>query len=237
MNSECGINGKRIDSEKIRLKVISYNIKNGHEVGYDYAVIGRDIASEDAELVGLQELDRNTERNGKRDALSELAEAAGYRYTAYTHAIDYMGGEYGTGIMSKYPIKDFYVVELQSHGREQRSAGVATIDIEGRELTYINTHLSLGKPEMRRDQFLTLAELVRDKELYVITGDFNTECEEEFSPIVGAQLLNREGLYRSCEGQAIDNILTPEGVAIISSFMRDECGHSDHCMIGGIYEI
>ncbi len=221
------------------IKVLSFNVQNGHTVNYDYALLGRDIRAEGAQLVGLQELDRVTRRNGGRDALCEIAAAAGFEHYAYTRTIDYMGGEYGTGILSAYPILRFEVVLLESHGDEQRCAGVATVKIDGKELTFINTHLSLGDKGQRQVQFEALARLVAGKTDYIITGDFNTDDFSEFAPLGEVCLLNREdNRLLSYAGQSsIDNIVTPRRYVLIESFIRNEAEHSDHFMIGGVYEI
>ncbi len=222
----------------MKIKVLSFNVQNGYTAGYDYALLGKDIAEEHADLVGLQELDRFTKRNGNRDALSEIAAEAGYEYFAFAHAIDYSDGEYGTGILSRYPIKHFDVLPMESHGDEGRSAGIATIMIDGKEFFYVNTHLSLGAKEMRREQFEALAAIVAGKSYYIITGDFNTEDYSEFVPIKGGNLMNCEkNKLLSWAGEAIDNIVTSEMLTLQSSFIRNEVVHSDHYMIGAVYEI
>ncbi len=222
----------------MEIKVVSYNIQHGFTANLDYALIGADLAAEGADLVGLQELDLFTGRNGNRDSLREIAEAAGYVHYAYAKAIDFMGGAYGTGILSKYPIRSFSVLPLESYGKEQRVVSRATVEIGGREILFLNTHFSLGEREMRRIQFETLADLVKDQAYYIITGDFNTEDFSEFECIEGVNLLNREDRkLLSCEGQAIDNILFPASFQLLASFIRNEAKHSDHDLIGGIFHI
>ncbi len=222
----------------MRLKVISFNIQNGYTVNYNYALLGADIAAENADLVGIQELDRFTRRNGNQDGMTLLASAAGYEHYAYTKTIDYMGGEYGTAILSKYPIKHFAVLPMESHRDEQRAASIAVIEIDGKELTYINTHLSLGRADARKEQFETLAKLVEEKRHYLLTGDFNTEDFAEFAPIKGANLVNNEeNKFLSCAGEAIDNIVYPMSFTLVSSFVRNETVHSDHFMIGAVMEL
>ncbi len=222
----------------MKIKVLSFNIQNGFTAKYDYAMLGRDIAAEDADLIGLQEVDRFTNRNGKRHSLKEIADAAGYKHCAFARAIDYSDGQYGTAILSKYPIKSFNVLPLESHGEEQRSAGIAEIEIGGKDFLFVNTHLSLGGKEMRAEQFETLAELVKDRKYYFITGDFNTEDFSEFEPIKGAMLTNREdNKLCSYKTSQIDNIVCPASFKLVSSFVRNEVEHSDHYMLGASFEV
>ncbi len=222
----------------MKIKVISFNIQHGRTVGFCDSVIGGDLAAENADLVGLQEVDRFTARNGNRDTLREIAEAAGYAYYAYAKSMDYMGGAYGTGILSKYPIQSFSVLPLESCGYEPRAVGIAEIELGGKRFTYLNTHLSFENDEVRKKQFEILAGLVAGKPNYLITGDFNTEIFSEFDRIPDAQLLNRaENRLPSHSGTAIDNIVFPSTVRLISSFVRSDVVHSDHYMIGGEFEI
>ena len=101
---------------------------------------------------------------GGRNTLKILAEKAGYEYYYFCKAIDYQGGEYGTAIMSKYPIKSFEVIPLYGEdGIERRAMGHAVIDVNGTEIDYINTHLSYEKtrtnqkPKRERKHFYTKA--------------------------------------------------------------------------------
>ncbi len=221
----------------MKLKVISYNIQAGRTAKNDFYMLGLDIAAEGADLIGIQEVDINLKRSEYRNTIKEIAEAAGYSHYYFCHAIYWENGEYGTVLMSKYPIKSFRAVFLESHGDEQRAAGIAEIEIGGKEITFINTHLSLGDAEARREQFEALAELVRGK-TYVMTGDFNTEDLSEFEPIGAATIANTpERKLCSYQQYGIDNILTSGEFTLLSTFIRNDVVHSDHSMIGAEYEM
>ncbi|MFR4436352.1 MAG: endonuclease/exonuclease/phosphatase family protein [Akkermansia muciniphila] len=81
---------------------MSYNVKNGTGMDgrRDYDRTARVIAEEKPDVVALQELDQGTIRSGGRDTLQELAARTTLTGT-YAKAIDYSGGSYGVGILSR----------------------------------------------------------------------------------------------------------------------------------------
>lgn len=82
--------------------LMSYNVKNGTGMDgrRDYDRTARVIAEEKPDVVALQELDQGTIRSGGRDTLQELAARTTLTGT-YAKAIDYSGGSYGVGILSR----------------------------------------------------------------------------------------------------------------------------------------
>ncbi len=108
----------------MKLRVVSYNIRNGHDVRHDMSLLAADILSVGADIVGLQEVDVGTSRAGGRDTLDELARALGWEHCAFCRAIDFAGGQYGTAILSRYPINAFEIIPLPTPASaEGRSVG------------------------------------------------------------------------------------------------------------------
>ena len=225
-----------MSENKITLKIGTYNIKCGDSmIGFDMSLIADDIKALGLDVVGFQEIDDKTERSGGRDVLKLLAEALGYEHYRFTKSIDYRGGGYGTAIVSRYPIVDFYA-EILPHSDtadwEPRAFGAAKIDVGGDTVELINTHLSLGAASARGVQFARLAEVVNDAECFVITGDFNTEDISELSSVPNTTLVNR-GKYKTFfeTSSAIDEIILSSGWRVVNSGMKDSAGHSDHNML------
>lgn len=223
-------------SSKITLKVGSYNIKCGDSMtGFDMSLIADDINSLSLDIVGLQEIDDKTERSGGRDVLKLLAEAVGFKYYRFVKSIDYRGGGYGTGIISRYPIVDFNA-EILPHSEsadwEARAFGIVTVDVCGERIKLLNTHFSLGDASAREAQFARISEAVRGKEPFIITGDFNTDDIEELSSVPNTTLVNA-GKYKTFfeTSIAIDEIILDAGWSIVESGMKDSGGHSDHNML------
>jgi len=173
------------------IRIASYNIFHGGMVDLQMDVLGRDIAAAGADIVGLQEVDRFVKRSGFQDTMSLISAAAGLPHTGFARGIWLGGGEYGTGILSRFPILDFTVTALRSGTAEQRSMGHAVLDVDGRRVHFINTHLSLGGRENREVQFQQIAAQLPSDAPWIVTGDFNTEDFSEFAPL-GGTLANCE---------------------------------------------
>lgn len=84
------------------LKILSYNVRNarGMDDATDYDRVANVIKRINADCVALQELDSATERSNGRVVLDELAKRTGM-YATYNKSIDYQGGSYGIGVLTK----------------------------------------------------------------------------------------------------------------------------------------
>ena len=215
------------------LRIASYNIRHGMDVRFDTTLLADDITALSLDLVGLQEVDRGTRRTGGLDTLRRLTEETDLPYSAYAPAMDFDGGEYGTALLSRYPIRSFTVTPLPSGQTEPRAVGHAVLDVDGTEIHFFNTHLAHEAPEIRALQFSALAKLLPSDALWFITGDFNTDDFTEFAPIPAALMLNRADHYLPTFPEkriAIDNILFSQGFTVTDSGMVDT-HHSDHALI------
>lgn len=214
------------------LRIASYNILHGKFVDMDLRILGADIAALGADLVGLQEVDQFAARSGSIDSVRILSESAGLPHAAFARAIPLQGGEYGTAILSRYPILSFTVTPLESGAGEKRSFGHAVLDVNGQTVHFINTHLSLGGRENREAQFAAIAAQLPGDAPWIVTGDFNTEDFSEFVPLGGSLLNCAENRMLSFYpgGAAIDNIVRSSHWTPGDSGMA-ESTHSDHNMI------
>ncbi len=216
----------------MKLRVVSYNIRNGHDVQHDMSLLAADILSVGADVVGLQEVDVGTARVHGRDTLSELAKALGWEHYAFCRAIDFAGGEYGTAVLSRFPIRSFTVTELPSEGaRETRSVGHAILDADGERVDFFNTHLCCESAELRAPQFDALAALTKAFPGYVLTGDFNTADLDCFAVFGSASLAN-PNRYPTfpASGEGIDNIVCDAPWRITDTGILQP-SHSDHLLL------
>ena len=214
------------------LRIASYNIQHGQDAGLDMAVIAEDILSAQPDIVGLQEVDVCTSRVHGRDTLSELAAALGWEHYRFCRAIDFAGGEYGTAILSRYPILSFKVIPLPCEGaREERSVGHAVIDAKGECVDFFNTHLSVESDVLRIPQFDALAALTEKCPDFILTGDFNTANLDRFAVFADASLANR-GQYPTfpASGEGIDNIVCGAPWHIADSGILQP-SRSDHLLL------
>ena len=56
----------------------------------------------------------------------------------------------------------------------------------GRRTVLVETHLDLGKPELRRSQIEAILADFRDAERVIVSGDFNVSSEAEYAPFAAA---------------------------------------------------
>lgn len=227
---------------KKSITVASYNIQAGFSSKHQWERLARHILSCGADIVGLQEVDMFTSRIGGVDALSHIADAANMPYYAYTPAIlSFDGGQYGTAILSKFPIKEHKVIPLPSGDYEPRSCCHSLIDMDGDELHFINTHLSVESYKQRMVQLEFLSDIIPYGESYFVTGDFNTDKKEDFSPVKKEDLalVNLEyammHTFRAT-GDAIDNILYPQSKFSILDIGMEDSADSDHNLLFAKFE-
>ena len=225
----------------VKLRIGSYNIANGREVGHDLSILAQDIVDNKLDIVGLQEVDRLASRSKFIDTAKELSKLTGLGYYYYTKAINIDGneakygtkGEYGTCILSRYPITASESVQLFSGGKEQRMLSCVEIDVDGTTVNFVNTHLSYELAAIRQRQFEALAERVSGKEYCIVTGDFNISSFDDYAPV--------DFLTKACTEQGkpitfpkskttIDNVLFSEEFTLVK---RDSVAsdHSDHYML------
>jgi endonuclease/exonuclease/phosphatase family metal-dependent hydrolase len=160
----------------LKLKVLCYNIRFGELASLEELAVW--IKEQNPDVVALQELDcRNNrpatpQQNGK-DFVSELGFRTGM-LSAYGKTIDYHGGYYGIGILSKYPLASVKRVLLPkgSPDREQRAVLVSHVEYAAdRYFTFACTHLDTAQ---REEQVKKLNEVLKAEPYPVIVaGDFN----------------------------------------------------------------
>ena len=214
------------------LRIASYNIRHGHDVDLDMAVLAQDILATGADIVGLQEVDVCTSRVHGCDTLAQLATALGWEHYRFCRAIDFAGGGYGTAILSRYPISSFEITHFDVPAPfEGRATGHAVIDADGERVDFFNTHLSYESDELRADQFAAWASLVSHSPAWILTGDFNTADLAHFS-VLGDALLANPGRYPTfpASGEGIDNIVCASPWHIANTGVLQN-HHSDHLLL------
>ncbi|MFB6721499.1 endonuclease/exonuclease/phosphatase family protein [Kribbella sp. NPDC056345] len=166
------------------LTVMTYNIHHGAGVDavLDLERIAALIEQNGADVVGLQEVDRHwSARSNWVDQPAWFAKRLKMHY-AYAANLDLPPlnpGEprrqYGTAILSKYPIKDFSNTLLPRYPTgEQRGLAVATVKVRGAELRFANTHLTHNNNAERLEQAQKVVELLgASEQATMLVGDLN----------------------------------------------------------------
>ncbi len=187
------------------IKVMSYNLRFGELASMES--IGAYIASEAPDFVALQECDWDTyrERAPKQNGVkfvNVLAHETGM-FGLYGKTIDYKGGYYGIGLLSKYPIIRSERVLLPNDGKtEQRAMLLADVEMPDKSIvTFISTHLEVKSSELRVEQVKFINKYLRKiKNQIVLCGDMNAEPDSEEMTILRkdwADLTDREKTFHT----------------------------------------
>jgi len=178
-------------AETTQLRVLSYNVKHGYgnEGQGDIGPAAALIKELNPDFVVLQEIDSKAERSGKIDQVQRLSELTGLhaRFGAF---MPYQGGEYGMGLLSRYPIIDSTNHRLPD-GLEPRTALDAQIGLpNGDEIILIGIHLYHSE-EKRLAQAQRIVEIYADTELpMLVGGDFNSRPNTVVMDLVGQHWTN-----------------------------------------------
>ena len=161
-----------------------------------------------------------------------LSETSGLPYYQFFKAIDHQGGEYGLGILSRYPILEYESQQLHSPNLEQRVLGHALIDIEGTQVHFFVTHLSYEDAEVHAIQTEAVIEKISQYKNFVLTGDFNTQNFNPYYIENGFGALNNDKYsVKTYQDQTIDNIIYSKDTWRFGIPIALANGHSDHNMI------
>jgi len=180
----------------LQLRVLTYNIHHGEGTDgkVDLERIAKVISAQQPDLVALQEVDNRTWRTGGVDQTSELAKLTKLQ-GRFAKQIDYEGGEYGQAILSKHPIDDLKVHVLPGRPeREQRIAGVATINVNDIKLSFATTHLHHARGDLRLEQAVELNRLFQSQaQPSIVVGDMNAVPDEATTVELAKQWLLTRG--------------------------------------------
>lgn len=165
----CGLLLSAHTPGQTALKFMSYNIRNGRGIDnvQDLGRIAEVINRTAPDIVALQEVDSVTGRMAGRFIPAELGEMTGL-HAHFCRAIDYDGGAYGIGLLSR--TEPLSVRRIPLPGREEARALLVA---EFPDYVVCVTHLSLT----RQDQLasLPIIRTVTDtcRKPVLLAGDFN----------------------------------------------------------------
>lgn|SRR5699024_3565877 len=190
------------------LTVMSYNIYHGEQAYEAGEGSVQDIASLINEIepdyVALQEVDEMTGRIAALnvdepfsliDSLATLTNMTGY----FGKAIDYDGGGYGNGLLSKEPLQPQKLMMPNPKGGEKRSVLYIKATLpSGQPVIFASTHLGVKHKENRQAQLRVINHSFGDQKVSImIAGDFNSVPDSD--------------LYRNMESRWIDAAMQVAG--------------------------
>lgn len=134
-----------LNAQSVSVKVMSMNIKEGGKyANYDAEAFCQCIRQYNPDFIAFQEMDNFTNRNGKKDLLTELAVKLGM-FPFFGNAFSYDSGNFGVAILSKYP---FYnarnFTERVAGASETRSCAWVDVVLPNKRIIRVaSTHLDV----------------------------------------------------------------------------------------------
>lgn len=173
------------------LRVLTYNIHHGEGMDgrFDLPRLADIMTGADPHLIALQEVDQSTERAGGVDQIAELGRLTGMR-PVFGKAMDFQGGAYGVGVLSRKPIRRVKNRPLPgSADREPRTALTVDVDMGGGRppVQFTSTHLDQGrdqKDKVAQASYLNVSLSRGTDDVGILAGDMNARADTEAMEIL-----------------------------------------------------
>ncbi|MGH8945051.1 MAG: endonuclease/exonuclease/phosphatase family protein, partial [Acidimicrobiia bacterium] len=133
--------GQPVETGASFIRFLSYNIHSSYDVEgrFDIEAIAEVIEGSGATVVGLQEVPRGRLLSGVTDELTLLANRLGFEHVAFFGTTD---PTWGNAVLSRFPIVSVDRAYLPQVGTPLRRGYLGTkLDVGGREILFISTHL------------------------------------------------------------------------------------------------
>lgn len=225
------------------MKVASFNIlhgsvakKRGSALMRRAAIpaLTRDVASLEADLVALQEVDKHVLRTAFANIPKRVSRACGFE-SRFVRARRWHGfGQYGIALLSKASLLHVRSEQLPRNGRssEKRVVVAATVDVDGKAWMVGNTHLSYLREESGEQLRAALQLFEGFAGPCVLLGDFNMR-PHEITPLAkaaGWDVVDSPPTYPSWDPTIRIDFALVRGCSAIGVDVRT-MHVSDHCAL------
>lgn len=179
------LTGTLYAQDTLRIKVMTYNLRFGELASLEE--LAAHIKSFKPDFVALQEVDCKTNRarsphQAGKDFIAELAYHTGM-FGVYGKAIDYGGGYYGIGMLSRYPYIGIQKTRLPwpDRSHEPRVLLEGLFETNNNDtIVFASTHLDVKRAETREKQAEFICNHFQNSAYPVILGgDFNATPASE----------------------------------------------------------
>lgn len=168
-------------SENRSFSVVTYNISAGSLLNKNTNKnqLINYLAQSRANIIGLNEVDRETMRSKGIDQVSMISTALDYKF-AFSKSLDYQNGQYGNALLSNDIEKYNTVLLYNEESCEQRSLIQSAISIQGKKINVLVAHLEYSNKKVRAKQIEQISGIIHNiKGPIILMGDFNVESVEE----------------------------------------------------------
>lgn len=168
----------------INLKVMTYNVQWFTKINSQLSMQKEIFDRNEAQIIGLQELSTD----GKVNRVGKAA-LAGYPILCLSDHKNYLGiaSQYVLKNIRSHDFKHQDPEDMARHG-ETRAYITARLEIGGKTVTLINTHLCYLTPDVKYQQMKEIFDVAMRHKCVIITGDFNCfgEYEQMYRQFVAA---------------------------------------------------
>lgn len=229
------------------MRVASFNILHGRSTTdgvVDPSRLREAVQMIDADVLGLQEVDRNQRRSHALDLTAVAAEAMGAKEAKFLPALTGTPGggwhaarvsdpddaaAYGNALLSRLPVRSWVTVRLPAlpvrrPRDEPRVALGATLD----DVTVVTTHLSYLPPWNRVQLHRLLTSLRRIPGAQLLTGDLNIAGALPWSLRDWTPLVHERTFPADAPRAQLDHVLARRCTPRVHSVQVLELPLSDH---------
>jgi len=162
------------------IRIATYNIRNaiGLDDSVNYARIANVINKINPDIIALQELDSVTNRSDQVDVLSTLSQLTGMN-AVYGASIDFDGGKYGIGVMSK--VKPLSWKHIPLPGREEKRSALF---LEFETYIFICSHFSLTSEDRMASVDIINGLIENIKKPVFFAGDLNATPDSQVMQVL-----------------------------------------------------
>jgi endonuclease/exonuclease/phosphatase family metal-dependent hydrolase len=186
--------GRADAAAPVVIRVLTYNIRHGEgrDRVLDLTRTAEAMKRAQPDIIAVQEVDRLTNRSGGVDQLAELARQM-EMHAEFGKAIAYDGGEYGVGVLSRWPIQSFDNNLLPSSEYYEQRTSLSVRVRAGRDgpvFLFTSAHLSTSREvgdglgqAVRLNELLATSDGVPS----ILAGDFNAGPDSEIMRLLGVE--------------------------------------------------
>jgi endonuclease/exonuclease/phosphatase family metal-dependent hydrolase len=222
------------------MRVVSFNIHHG-TVGrrgpVDPDQLGEVCRSFEADVIALQEVDRETYRTGRADLAAVAAGACGMAHV-FGASRWYPGGRYGNALLARGTITAATVTALPKvpasrFWRERRTALEASVTVDDRTVWVACTHLAVPRAQNAVQLAWLLDHLRGRPQPQVVVGDLNRPRDlVEAEAAAGGLRAARHGptFPVSKPRRTIDHVFVSPELEVVGTEVR-RTSMSDHAAL------